>query len=150
MTFNHPGRVTIRIAAAALVLSSVTGCGSDHAMAPDFSIAPGSYYLPRHATLSATPMGLGVGTVALRNDCLYLGPDLLIWPKEYSLVQQEGSTVVQGGGWTIAPGDAIEVGGGQYANAAELPSPVIGGLPPCPGPYMWISAIQKAGPGDSG
>jgi hypothetical protein len=140
----------MRFAATALVLGSAAGCGTQQAMAPDWSIAPGSYYLPRHANLSATPLGLGVGTVDLRDHCLYLGPNLLIWPVDYSLVQKDGATAVQGGGWTITPGDAIEVGGGQYTNSADLPSAVVGGLPPCPGPYMWISAIQKAGPGESG
>jgi hypothetical protein len=141
---------TKALATAALVLGAASGCGTDQAMAPDWSIASGSYYLPRHATLSATPLGLAVGTVVLRDHCLYLGPNLLIWPKDYSLVQRDGATVIVGGGWTIAPGDAIEAGGGQYANSADLPSSAIGGFPPCPGPYMWIAAIQKAGPTESG
>ena len=110
-------------------------------MSSDSSISPDAFYLPRHVNLSSTPLGLGEGTLELRDKCLYLGPNLLIWPEDFSLVHADLATVIVGDGWTIAPGDAIQAGGGQYANAADLPSPVIGGLPPCPGPYVWVAEI---------
>ena len=138
------------VTAAALILGAAAGCASEQTLSPDSSIAPDSYYLPRHINLSSTPLGLAQGTVELRDHCLYLGTSLLIWPEEYSLVDRDRATVIVGDGWTIAPGDAIEVGGGEYSNVADLPSSVIGGLPPCRGSFLWVAEIQKVRPSESG
>ena len=135
---------------AALILGAVLGCAHEQAN-PDSSMKPDPYYLPRHVNLPAAPLGLSAGPVELRDDCLYLGHNLLIWPEEYSLARSDGEAVVVGHGMTIGPGDYIEVGGGGYATAADLPSHVIGGrLPPCPGPFLWVGEIHKTGPGESG
>jgi hypothetical protein len=87
------------------------------------------------------PAGVAEGTLELRTNCLYLGRELLIWPAEYTFSQQGGKLVISGGGWSIVPGDAIQVGGGDYESQSNFPAPVIGGLPPCDGPYLWISKV---------
>lgn len=135
--------------AGAAVLSAAIGMGAAVGCAPGGVASPAPYYLLRHSNLSSTPLGLATGTVELRGQCLYLGPDLLIWPEHYSLSPVDGSAVVVGDRWTIAPGDAIEVGGGQYEDPGDLPSSTIGGLPPCSGPYLWVAEVLRVGPGGS-
>lgn len=134
---------------AALIMFAAAGCSAESTVDPDGSMAPGSYFMARHVNLSTVPLGIADGTVALRRNCLYLGSNLLLWPEDYSLREADAETVVVGDGWTIAPGDPIVVSGGQYARSSDLPSQVIGGFPPCSGPYLWVADVLSVGPSPS-
>jgi hypothetical protein len=145
---NIPQHKAIKaIVAASLTLGS--GCAPEPPVSPDTSMNGGSFYIVRHINLSATPLGLGEGTVNLRGRCLYFEDNLLIWPEDYSLSHVDGHTQIVGDGWTIAPGASISIAGGEYGKPSELPSAVIGGLPPCPGPYLWVADVLRVGPAGS-
>lgn len=126
----------------ALLLAVAMGCSPTEG--PRELLDPDSFYLPRHANLSSRPTGLAEGTITARGQCLYLGSDLLIWPDQYRVAILNGRSVVVGDGWTLAPGDAIALGGGEYATAAEMPSPILGEPPPCSGPYIWVAEVIRA------
>jgi hypothetical protein len=119
-----------------LVLAlTVPGCGGPVPTEPPF-------YVPRHPDVGSRPLGLGEGVLELRGKCLYVGPHLIIWPDDFSVVERDGVAVVEGAGWRIEPGDRIEFGGGSYEEASHLPSGGdVAARLPCPGPYSWISEI---------
>lgn len=130
----------------AVLLAVAIGCNPADSGGSSEPVKSDSYYLPRHASLSSVPIGLSEGTIQLRGQCLYLGSNLLIWPEHYRIGNVMGRDVVVGDAWTIEPGDAIAIGGGEYAEADQLPSPIIGEPPPCSGPYGWVSEVIRVSP----
>ncbi len=127
-----------RTLATLVGLAAIATFGCDARQTP----IPAAFYLPRHRPSSAFPLGQASGQVELRDKCLYLSGLLMIWPEDFRLGELNGSTVVVGRGRLIGPGSFLEVGGGQYDDAGRMPSPVIGDLPPCPGPYLWVSEVD--------
>lgn len=106
-----------------------------------------SVYFLRHRAAAAAPLGLAEGIVQVRNRCVYLGPNLIIWPEHFSMVTTETATAITGDGFRIAVGDAVAIGGGQYDSVDDLPSDVIGGPElPCSGPYVWVSEVVSVNP----
>lgn len=128
-----------RLSPIALLLSVVVLCGCDISP-PTPEPNEGAAYLVRHRASNVAPLGMGGGVVELRGKCLYLGPDLLVWPESFVLADDDPPIVV-GDGWTIVLGATITVGGGDYEQLGLLPSPIIGEPPPCPGPYIWVSEV---------
>jgi hypothetical protein len=88
-------------------------------------------------------LGLATGVVSVRNSCLYLGNDLLVWPSTYTLTGGNDIRII-GDGFAIRPGDTIEIGGGEYQELSTLPSGIIGPAPPCHGPYVWVAKTTAA------
>jgi hypothetical protein len=72
--------------------------------------------LPTHVGFNGGPTALMSGQLVEVDGCLYIetpsGPDLLIWPPSFALVEDG---VVVGGGRPVARvGQPITVGGGEY------------------------------------
>lgn len=110
---------------------------------------PAPYWLPRHPEMDATPLGLAEGVLEARGKCLYLNRGLLIWPHDFYITERDGRPVVVGGGWLIAPGDHIEVGGGSYNELSDLPSGAAEAASvPCSGPYIWVSRVRDVSKAD--
>lgn len=94
-------------------------------------------------------MGLAEGVVELRDKCLYLtgiqGSDLIVWPPEAGWGMRGEELVVGAPGWAVGIGDRVKMGGGGYAEG-QLLTPFIDGVPPCPGPYFWVSDVEEVIP----
>ncbi len=124
--------------------AALWACGNS---APTASSLEASVHFLQHRDLPITPLGLGGGVLEVRDACLYLGSDLIIWPASYALIGDD-PLIITGDGWTIVRGDTISVSGGGYHELGELPSPIIGQPPPCGGPYLWVAetlTVEKGG-----
>ena len=133
--------VSVAIAVLVLAFGALSCSGPEPTEPP--------YYVPLHPDLEFTPLGLSEGVLEARGKCLYLGTYLMIWPDDYYVVERDGVAVIEGGGWRIAPGDHIEVVGGAYERASDLPNAAdVATRTPCPGPYRWVSGVQNVTPRD--
>ncbi len=88
-----------------------------------------------------------VGELVLKDNCLRVGDDLLIWPHGFSVSTKDGVTsIIDNNSQSIMRvGDNIKLGGGEMPSehmaqySAELPSGR------CSGPYWVIGQVLKNG-----
>jgi hypothetical protein len=85
-----------------------------------------------------------MGTLHLAaGGCFYLNTYLLIWPEKYTLVRTSDTVAVSGDGFIVGEGSKVDLSGGTYESAGELPDTAAAARDvPCHGPYIWVSRIE--------